>query len=188
MANQMKWSIDKIHSEISFTVKHLMMLPVKGLFKTFDASIYSSDKVFTNAEVKIWIEVSSISTDDTNCDTHLKSIDFFDVARYKQITFTSNLIEKSGSADNYVLSGDLTIKGITKNLNLIVQAEGPSTDSAGIEKNIFTITGKFNRTDWGLTWNKPMITGGLLVGEEVYIACKVELIHSVQESAVMESI
>lgn len=74
-----------------------------------------------------------------------------------------------------MLTGDLTIKGITKNLNLIVQAEGPSIDWAGIEKNSFTVTGKFNRTDWDLTWNKPMITGGLLVGEEVYISCKVEL-------------
>ena len=80
----------------------------------------------------------------------------------------------------------MTIKGVTKSLNLIVQAEGPSIDWAGIEKNSFTVTGKFNRTDWDLTWNKPMITGGLLVGEEVYISCKVELIHAGQHTPVTE--
>ena len=181
-----KWSIDLTHSEIEFKVKHLMIAHVKGAFKTFDASIYTSGKDFSTADIDLWIDASSITTGDKKRDEHLKSIDFFDIQNYSQITFISNTIGESDANGNHELWGNLTMKGITKNIKLNVQFGGLIKDPWGKERAGFTVTGKINRSDWGLTWNTLMETGGLMVSDEVTILCEVELINEGQKKLIME--
>lgn len=186
MANQTKWSIDQAHSDITFKVRHLMIAHVKGSFKIFDASIYTSDKDFTTAQIDIWIDASSITTGDSKRDEHLKSADFFDVENHKQIAFTSGDFEKADAEGRQELWGELTMKGITKKIKLTVEFGGIIIDPWGNEKAGFTLTGTINRNDWGLVWNSTMETGGLLVGETVKISCEVELTNAGKKELKME--
>lgn len=185
MKNKTKWSIDQAHSNIAFKVRHLMIANTIGSFKTFDASIYTTDKDFTTAEIDLLIDASSINTGDTKRDEHLKSADFFDVQNHKQITFTSSTIGKTEEGDKRELWGELTMKGITKQVKLSVQFGGIIKDPMGNEKAGFTISGKIKRSDWGLIWNTSIESGGLLVGNEVKISCEVELINSGQKDVTM---
>jgi len=175
---QTKWSLDQAHSEIGFRIKHLMIAHVKGTFKTFDASIYTTSNDFTTAEVNVWIDPASIDTRDAKRDEHLKSADFFDVNNHKQITFTSSTIGKPDTDGNHELWGELTMMGVTKNVKLNAQFGGIIKDPWGIEKAGFDISGKIRRSDWGLTWNAPIEAGGLLVSDELSISCEVELINN----------
>ncbi len=186
MKNETKWSIDQAHSEIAFKVRHLMIAHVKGTFKIFDASIYTTEKDFTTATIDLSIDPSSITTGDVKRDEHLKGADFFDVKKHKEITFTSSTIGKADANGNHELWGELTMKGITKNLKLDVQFGGIANDPWGNEKAGFTVTGKLNRSDWGLTWNTAMETGGLMVSDEVTISCEVELTNVGQTDLKME--
>jgi len=186
MTNRTKWSIDQSHSEIDFKVRHLMISHVKGSFKTFDASIYTTDKDFTTAEIDLWIDAASITTGEEKRDEHLKNADFFDVENHKQITFTSSTIEKAGKDGNHELWGELTMKGITKNVKLNVEFGGIINDPWNNEKAGFTVTGKINRSDWELTWNAAMETGGLMVSDEISISCEVQLINATQKELTME--
>jgi len=175
VAMKTKWSIDQDHSEIGFNVKHLMIAHVKGVFKKFDASIYTNEKDFTTAEIDLWIDPSSIDTNNETRDEHLKSADFFDVQKHKQITFTSSTIGEPDHEGNHELWGELTMIGVTKIIKLNLQFGGIAHDLWGNEKAGFTITGKICRNDWGLVWNTPMETTGLMVSEEVMIVCEIEL-------------
>jgi polyisoprenoid-binding protein YceI len=175
VATKTKWSIDQDHSEIGFNVKHLMIAHVKGVFKKFDASIYTNEKDFTTAEIDLWIDPSSISTNNEKRDEHLKSADFFDVENHKQISFTSSTIGEPDHEGNYELWGELTMIGVTKIIKLNLQFGGIAHDFYGNEKAGFTITGKINRNDWGLVWNSSVETTGLMVSEEVALVCEIEL-------------
>lgn len=186
MANETKWLLDQAHSEIAFKVRHLMIAHVKGTFKTFDASIYTTEKDFTTAQIDLWIEASSITTGDTKRDEHLKSSDFFDVENHKQITFTSSTIGKPNAAGEHELWGELTIRGITNNVKMIVEFGGMVKDPWGNERAGFTVAGKINRSDWGLVWNSPMETGGLIVSEEISISSEIELTNAGQKTLTME--
>ncbi len=186
MTNQIKWSIDQAHSEIGFKIKHLMIAHVKGSFKTFDASIYTTEKDFLTADIDLWIDAASITTGDDKRDEHLKSEDFFDVRNHKQITFVAHTIGKILPEDNHELFGDLTIKGITKNIKLNVQFGGIANDPWGNEKAGFTVSGTINRNDWNLNWNTAMLDGGLLVSDEVHILCEVELTNTGTKYLTME--
>lgn len=181
-----KWSVDQAHSEISFKVRHLMISHVKGTFKTFDASIYTTGKDFRTAEVDLWIDASSINTGDEKRDEHLKSPDFFDVKKFKQITFISSTIEKSDADGNHELWGELTMMGITQNIKLNLQLGGILNDPWGNERAGFTVTGKINRSNWGLTWNSPIESGGLMVSDEISISCEVELTNIGQNNLTMQ--
>jgi polyisoprenoid-binding protein YceI len=183
---QTKWSIDPAHCEIGFRVKHLMIAHVKGTFKTFDASIYTTSKDFTTAEIDLWIDPSSIDTGDVKRDEHLKSADFFDVKNHKQITFTSSTMGKPDTDGNQELWGELRMIGVTKNVKLNVQFGGIIKDPWGNEKAGFTLSGKINRSDWGLIWNATIETGGLMVSDEVSISCEVELINKGQAEITMK--
>jgi polyisoprenoid-binding protein YceI len=177
MATKTKWVIDPAHSEIAFKVKHLMIVNVKGVFTEYNASIYTVGDDFLTAEFDFWMNPNSLKTNDEKRDEHLRSSDFFDVEHHKEITFTSNTIEKTGD-DEYELWGDLTIKGITKKIKLNVETSGVQKDPWGSERAGASITGKVNRKDWGLNWNTVLESGGVLVGDTVTISCEVELIKS----------
>ena len=185
--NRTKWSLDRAHSEIAFKVRHLMIAHVKGTFKTFDASIYTNDKNFTAVEIDLWIDAASITTGDAKRDEHLKSADFFDVQNYKRITFNSSAIEKADANGNHELWGELTMKGITRNIKLMVQFGGTVNDPWGNERAGFTVSGKINRNDWGLKWNKIIEAGGLMVSEDVIISCEVELTNANQKKLTPEA-
>lgn len=186
MKNETKWSIDQAHSEIAFKIRHLMIAHVKGAFKIFDASIYTTAKDFTTATIDLWIDPASITTGDVKRDEHLKGVDFFDVKNHKEITFTASTIGKADANGNHELWGELTIKGITKNLKLDVQFGGIANDPWGNEKAGFTVEGKINRSDYGLTWNTATEAGGLMVSDEVTISCEVELTNIAQTDLKME--
>ena len=186
MANETQWTIDQAHSEIGFKVRHLMIAHVKGAFKKFDASIYTTGKDFTSAEIDLWIDPSSITTGDSKRDEHLMSPDFFDALNHKQITFTSSTIGRSDPNGNHELWGELTLLGITRNIKLMVQFGGILNDPWGNERAGFTLTGKINRSDWGLTWNTAVEAGGLMVSDEVSILCEVELTNAGQKNLTME--
>jgi polyisoprenoid-binding protein YceI len=181
-----KWSVDQSHTEIAFKVRHLMIAHVKGAFKTFDASIYTDANDFTTAEVDLWIDPASINTGDAKRDEHLKSADFFDTQNHKQISFTSSTMGQADQDGNMELWGELTMVGITKNVKLNVQFGGIIKDPWGNEKAGFTVTGKINRSDWGLVWNATLETGGLMVSDEVTITCEAELINIGQEDLKMK--
>jgi len=177
MSKETKWSIDTTHTEITFKVRHLMIAHVKGSFKTFDASIYTRGKDFTTADIDLWIDASSVNTGDAKRDEHLKSADFFDVAKHKQITFVSSTIGKADAKGIHELWGELTMIGITKNVKLDVEFGGIAKDPWGNEKAGFTVSGKINRKDWGLVWNTALEAGGMMVSDEVTISCEIELLN-----------
>jgi polyisoprenoid-binding protein YceI len=176
VSTKTKWGIDPAHSEIAFKVKHLMITNVKGVFREFDASIYTTNEDFMTAEIDFWLNPASVNTGDEKRDAHLKSPDFFDVENHKQITFTGNTYEKVDNDGSYELYGDLTVKGITKRIKLDVEFGGVMKDPWGNEKAGFTLNGKINRKDWGLNWNAALEAGGVLVSDEVRISCEVQLV------------
>jgi polyisoprenoid-binding protein YceI len=186
METQTKWSIDPSHSQIEFKVRHLMISHVKGSFKTFEASIYTTGKDFATAEIDLWIDPSTISTGDTKRDEHLKSSEFFDIENHKQINFTSSTIGKENATGKHELWGELTMMGITKNIKLDVIFGGSSKDLYGQEKAGFNITGKIKRSDWGLVWNNTLETGGVAVSDEINIVCEIQLINLGKKDLTME--
>ncbi|MGO2359482.1 MULTISPECIES: YceI family protein [Flavobacteriaceae] len=171
-----KWAIDPTHSEITFKVKHLMISNVKGEFRTFQANIDGED--FTNSTISANIDASSISTNNNDRDTHLKSPDFFEVEKYPVITFVSTSIKKVDD-DEFKLVGDLTIKGTTKEITLDTEFGGFMKDPYGNEKAGFSINGKLNRKDFGLNWNAALEAGGVMVANEIKIYAEVQFIKQV---------
>lgn len=186
MKNQTRWTIDEAHSEIAFKVKHLMIANVKGAFKIFDASIYTSDNDFSTAEINLSIDAGSITTGNTKRDEHLKSADFFDVENHKQITFTSSTVGKPDPDGIYKLWGKLTMKGVRRNVKLKMRLGGIINDPWRNEKAGITVIGKLNRSDWGLMWNSVFESGSLMVSEEVMILCDIELINTSKKELKME--
>lgn len=188
MSEQIKWSIDQAHSEIAFKVRHLMISHVRGVFKIFDASIYTTGKDFTNAEIDVWMDTSSVSTGDAGRDEHLKSEDFFNSEVHPQIRFTASTMDKldTPGPGKYELWGKLTMVGISRKIKLDLHFGGIANDPAGKERAGFTVKGTINRKDWGLEWNKVLEAGGLLVSDEVAISCDVELINIGAKNLVME--
>ena len=177
---KIKWSIDKAHSEIGFKVKYLMIANVRGVFKEFEASIYTTGSDFRTAEIDFWMNPNSIDTHDQKREEHLKSADFFDVKKFKEIHFIGNTIEAIDQEGNYKLYGDLIIKNIKKQIKLDLKYGGIMKDPWGIEKAILNIHGKINRKDWNLHWNTILETGGVLVSEEVWIRCEIQLIKDIE--------
>lgn len=173
-----KWIIDPTHSEISFKVKHLMITNVKGVFRQFEAIIYTTDDDFMTAEIDVVIDPASIDTGNTDRDNHLKSSDFFDVDNYPQIRFVANTYENVDDDGSYEMWGDLTVKGVTNRIKLDVEFGGVQKDPWGNEKAGFTLNGKINRKDWGLNWNATLEAGGVLVSEDVRISCDVQLVRT----------
>ena len=172
------WAIDPSHSKIGFKVKHLMISNVLGNFKEFEGQVTTAGSDFSTADISFSLNSASIDTEIADRDTHLKSGDFFDVANFPKITFSAKGLKDIGD-DTFELTGNLVIKGVSKQIFLSVEYGGLMTDPWGNVKAGFSITGKMNRKDWGLNWNAALEAGGVLVGEEVKINCDIELAKKV---------
>ncbi len=169
------WTIDASHTTVGFTARHLMITKVRGRFGAVEgAATIAEDRL--QSSVQATIELGSIDTGDTGRDEHLRSADFFDVANHPTITFASTGIKEDGG--DFVLFGDLTIKGITKPVELELEFDGVSGDPWGGTRAGFTASGEINRKDWGLEWNVALEGGGVLVGEKIKLGLDVELVKA----------
>ena len=169
------WSIDPAHSHVEFAVKHLMISTVKGRFAVVQGTVRTDESDPTKGTVEVEIDAASIDTREAQRDAHLKSADFFDVEKFPKITFKSTRISDV-DGDSFKLTGDLTIHGITRPVTLDVTSEGRGKDPWGGERAGFSAKGKIKRSDFGLTWNQVLETGGFVVGDEIKISLDVELV------------
>jgi len=170
-----KWAIDPTHSEIHFKVKHLMITTVTGSFNSFTAAAETEAEDFSGAAISFSADTASVDTGNEQRDGHLKSADFFDAEKFPALSFKSTSYTKKGG-DEYVLTGDLTIKDVTKPVTLSVEFGGVAKDPWGNTKAGFTLSGKINRKDFGLNWNAVTEAGGLLVSEEVKLSAEIQLV------------
>lgn len=164
--------VDTNHTQIHFSVQHLVVFKVRGNFNDFVGSLEADPKTRTLVSVQATIQAASIDTRIKKRDKHLRSSDFFDAAKYPEIQFKSKKV--TGSGDNIIVTGDLTIKGITKEVVLIGSFLGTTTGPQGKLRAGFEATGTINRKDFGLNWNKVTETGGLIVGNEIQIGLEIE--------------
>ncbi|MSN25363.1 MAG: protein yceI precursor [Geobacter sp.] len=171
------WNIDPEHSNVEFKVRHLMVSNVKGHFDKYSGTVNIDDKDITKSKVEVNIDTNSINSNVQKRDEHLRSADFFDVAKYPAMTFVSKKVAKAGQ-DKLKVTGDLTLHGVTK--EVVLDVAGPSKESKDPWGNLrkgATATTKINRKDFGLTWNKALETGGVVVGDEVAITLEIEMIR-----------
>jgi polyisoprenoid-binding protein YceI len=175
-ATKTKWTLDPAHSEISFKVKHMMISNVTGHLTDYAVEVESRDEAFSHADVTFVGKLASLTTNNEQRDTHLRSADFFDIENTPDIVFKStNYVVND---DEVTLEGDITIRGVTKPIVLDVDFGGIQKDPYGNTKAGFSVRGKLNRKDFGLNWNTALETGGVLVGDEVKINCEIQLIKS----------
>jgi polyisoprenoid-binding protein YceI len=167
-----KWNLDPSHSEVTFKVKHMMIANVTGKIGSFDVQTESENDNFENARIQFTADMNTISTGDAQRDGHLKTDDFFSVEKFPQLKFTAT----SFSAGK--LSGELTIRDITRPVSFDVETGGIGKDPWGNTRIGFTVSGKINRKDWNLTWNAALETGGVLVSEDVKINCEIQLVKA----------
>ncbi len=174
---QTNWKMDNSHSKVGFSVVHLMVSETEGKFKLYEGKVESkSETDFTDAKIEFSIDANSINTDDEKRDGHLKSPDFFDVANHPTITFKATSMKPGKVKTTYTLIGDLTMKGVTKQVTLMaVGATKPVKDPWGNIKYAFKLMGKLNRKDYGLNWNAAIEAGGVVVSEEVKLDITIEL-------------
>ena len=163
------WAIDPTHTEVGFVARHLMVTKVRGSFTDVTGTVRGRRGHRRQPSPPSAIKTASVSTGTADRDTHLRSADFFDVDTFPEITFVST------SYDGDTLTGDLTIKGVTKPVTLDVEFNGVATDPWGNDKAAFEATGELNRTDWGLTWNASLEKGGVLVSEKIKLVIDVQL-------------
>lgn len=168
------WTVDHSHSSIGFSVKHMMVSKVKGTFEEYTATVEVADLTdLTNANISFVIQAASINTKVADRDDHLRSADFFDIENYPEIKFQSKNIVKDG--DDYKITGDLTIKDVTKSITFDVEYNGKALNPWGVEVYGFEGSTKLNREEFGLTWNAALETGGILVGKDIKIELELEL-------------
>jgi polyisoprenoid-binding protein YceI len=175
--SSVQWQLDKSHSGINFSVRHMMIASVRGSFNAFEASVSADPANLASAEATITIDASSVDTKDAGRDGHLKSPDFFNVEQFPNITFQTTGIRAKGGED-YEVSGNLTIAGVTQAVKLDAEIAGPAKDPWGNQKIGVTATGSISREAFGLTWNAALETGGFLVGDAIKLS--IELQFAVQ--------
>ncbi len=164
---QTNWTIDKSHSNITFTVTHMVVAETSGSFRDFEGTVASKTDDFVGAEVTFTAKTASINTENENRDKHLKSDDFFSAEKFPEIKFKGNIVKEGGK---YLLKGDFTMRDVTKPVAFDVVYKGTLGNKAG-----FKLNGVINRFDYGLKWDRALEAGGLVVGQDVVIACNVEL-------------
>lgn len=178
MSTRNKWSLDPTHSEIQFKVKHLMISTVTGSFNKFQGTVETTGDDFGTANIEFSADIDSISTNNEQRDAHLKNGDFFDAANHPQLVFKSEKLEKTDD-ENYKVYGTLSMRGVSKNIVLNAEFGGVTVDPWGNTRAGFSITGKINRFDYGISFGAVTETGGLLLGDEVKIFSNVELVKQV---------
>lgn len=175
VAQSETWAIDASHSDLSFRIQHLVISKVPGKFTKFEGTIIADPKAPTAGSVELKIDASSISTADEKRDGHLKSPEFFDVAKFPSITFRSTKIVSTGKA-SYDVTGNLTMKGVTKPVTLAVRSNGYVKDPWGSRRAGFEAIGKLNRQDFGVSWSKALEGGGAVLGDEVELQMSIEAV------------
>ena len=168
------WKLDPTHSTVEFSAKHLMITTVKGRIADVEGIIYTNEKDPKNSSVEAILKATSIDTRTDQRDQHLRSADFLNVEQYPEIKFRSTRID--GGREEFKLTGDLTIRDVTKEITLNVRFEGQAKDPWGGERVGFSATGKIDRRDFGLTWNQVLETGGVVVGNEIKIELEVQAV------------
>lgn len=172
------YQLDKVHSGITFSIKHMMVAKAKGEFKGFDVDFNGDLNDLENSSVKVTIDAASVDTNNEDRDNHLRSGDFFDVENHPNITFVSKSVKKVDDGE-YEVTGDLTIREVTKTETFKVEYNGTAKSPMdGSTITGFDVEGKINREDFGLTWNAALETGGVLVGKEVKLTANFELVVS----------
>jgi polyisoprenoid-binding protein YceI len=169
------WQIDKAHSDIFFTVRHMVITKVRGRFLKWEGTLALDEADWSKSHVEVSIDAASISTTEEKRDGHLRSADFLDAEKFPKLTFKSNKVEKA-SGDKLKVTGDLTIKDVTKSVTLDVEVMGKAKDPWGNNKIAFSGKVAIQREDFGLTWNQALETGGVLVGKQVDIDLELQAI------------
>lgn len=185
MKNLTTWVIDPLHSDVIFKIKHLLISTVTGSFRKFEGRAITDGKEFNNAKVYFTIDVKSIDTNQSQRDLHLQDGDFFSADTYPQITFESTSFVNTGGS-NFKMVGDLTLKGVTKPVELDVEYGGSQRSAQGVVKHGFEVTGTINRKEFGMTWNVLTDTGNLGLGEDIKLVANIqvsELVEAVKENA-----
>jgi polyisoprenoid-binding protein YceI len=172
---QTNWSVDKSHSKVGFSVSHLVITDVDGFFKEYDAKVTTSGDDFSTTNIDFTVNTSSIFTDNDGRDKHLRSDDFFNAEKFPQMVFKGKSMKKV-SGNKYKLVGDLTIRDVTKQVELDVKYNGMVKDPRGNIKAGFKVTGEINRFDYNLKWNTAIETGALVVGREVELVIDLQLV------------
>ena len=170
-----KWAFDESHAKVGFFVSHFGISETEGKFTKFKGEVEAAEPDFSDAKIHFIADVNSINTEDAQRDSHLKSPDFFDSASFPEITFKSKSLHATGK-HHYKLTGDFTMHGITREIELDVAYKGTVVDPFGNTKAGFKIGGAVDRTEFGLTWNGVLAAGGLLVGNNVYLDINIELL------------
>jgi polyisoprenoid-binding protein YceI len=170
---QTTWQLDKVHTNVMFTVSHMVVAEVTGSFTDFDATFTNTKTDYTDAQASMTIKVASISTDNEKRDAHLKSEDFFAAEKFPDITFKSKSFKKTGE-NTYKIVGDFTMRGITKTIELDAKYKGEIKDPWGNTKSGWKVTGTINRLDYGVNWNKAIEAGGFVVSPNVDITINAE--------------
>ena len=174
-----RWEIDSSHSSVHFSVRHLVIAKVRGSFTRWSGTVQVPDGDFSKATVAVTIDASSIDTGVADRDAHLKSADFFDVAQYPELRFGGKRVQpRSGDVIDVV--GDLTIKGITREVVLRVEQHGQAKDPWGNLRVAFGVKTSIDRKDFGLTWNQVLETGGVMVGDRVEIEAEIQAVKQVE--------
>ncbi len=168
------YTIDTSHSQVGFSVKHMMFSTVRGSFRGFEGTVVVDNENPANSTVNVTIDASTVSTGDEKRDEHLRSADFFDVANYPALTFKSTSIDFK-DADDFVINGELTMHGVTNTVKIKAEQTGEGTNPWGVDVAGFEGETKINRKDYGLGWNAALEKGGVLVGEEIKITLELEV-------------
>lgn len=176
LAGTTTWQIDPKHSSAQFAVTHLMISTVRGEFHQVNGTVVYDDVDISKSSVNVTIDTSTVDTREPDRDKHLMSPDFFDVAKYPTISFKSTRVEPAGPG-KFKVTGDLTIRGVTKQAALEVTAPKPAIkDPWGLQRTAVSGSTKINRQDFGVAWNKTLDSGGVVVGDDVNITLDVEMV------------
>lgn len=169
-----KWNIDAAHTNINFSVSHMVISEVTGTFKEFEGTVISSKDDFSDAQIDVSIKAKSINTDNNDRDQHLRSADFFDTENHPVVMFTSTSAKANGNG-SLSITGDLTMRGISRQVVLDAKFKGQAVNPWGQLVAAFKAKTTINRKEWGLSWNAVLEAGGFLVGEEIELTLNVEL-------------
>jgi polyisoprenoid-binding protein YceI len=171
----MNWQIDSAHSEINFSVRHMMISNVRGRFESFTGEVNFDEQNPSNTTVEVQIDANSINTREPKRDNHLRSQDFLYAEKYPYLIFRSKRVEVTGK-NRARLVGDLTVRDLTREVTLDVEYSGQAKSPWGTTSAGFSATGGLNRKDWNLNWNQALETGGVLVGDEIKFNVEVEIV------------